>query len=90
MLDAFSTIASGRKLLVLVHEQKARLSDRPARVLFAEDTVVNAIAAVATIISSPLSKMIFNTYMTVNKPRYPIRVFTSEAKTIDWLKGFAG
>lgn len=42
--------------------------------------------AFAILIDSPLSRIIGNFFMGLNKPRVPVKLFTSEQKAIAWCK----
>lgn len=44
--------------------------------------------AVATIVGSPLSKTLGNLYLKLNKPIFPIQLFTHESEAINWLQNY--
>jgi len=44
--------------------------------------------ASALLISSPLSRVLGNLYLGINKPIHPVKLFVSEDEAIKWLKGF--
>jgi hypothetical protein len=44
------------------------------------------VSAFAIIIQSPLSRVIGNFFMGLNKPRVPARLFKSEKEAVKWLK----
>ena len=44
--------------------------------------------ATALLVSSPVSRVIANLFIGLNKPVYPTRLFTSEAEAVAWLHGF--
>lgn len=46
------------------------------------------ISAIAILIESPVERMIVNTYMNVNKPDKPTRMFTDENRALKWLSKF--
>ncbi len=39
---------------------------------------------------APLSRAIGNIFMGLNKPDFPLRLFTSDAEALAWLTGFLG
>lgn len=43
-------------------------------------------SAVALLIGSPVSRVIGSFFLGLNKPDYPLKLFTSEDKAIEWLK----
>lgn len=40
----------------------------------------------AALVSSPLSRILVNTYQILNKPLIPSQAFTNEEKALKWLK----
>ena len=68
-----------RNLKSVTREARAYLSGKEAAALT---------FACALIIGSPVSRVIGNFFLGLNKPAYPTRLFTSEEKAIEWVKGF--
>jgi hypothetical protein len=59
---------------------------RPARLELARrDDLVSAVALVA---GTPLSRMMGNFFLGVNKPPYPTRLLDSETPALAWLQAF--
>lgn len=46
------------------------------------------VSASAILTSSPVSKMIGNFFIAVNKPKNPTRIFTSKENALEWLEQF--
>lgn len=46
------------------------------------------VTAGALITRSAVSKMIGNMFLTIDKPPVPVKLFTSELKAREWLKGY--
>ena len=62
-----------------------RFEDRePARLEFARRD--DLVSALALIVGSPLSRIIGNFFLSVNKPLYPARLFDNEASGLAWLQ----
>ncbi|MFC1862542.1 hypothetical protein ACFL1Z_01130 [Thermodesulfobacteriota bacterium] len=59
--------------------------DRESRKFFSE---LENNLAVALLVGSPLSKIIGNFFIGLNKASLPLKLFTSEDEAIRWLKGF--
>lgn len=78
-------ISSGKKHPLLVDIRRVKSIDRVARREFASGTNVTALAL---LIASPVSKVIGNVFVGLNKVAVPVRLFTSEAEATQWLKGF--
>ncbi len=45
-------------------------------------------SALALLVESPLSKVVGNLILGLNKSSYPIKIFTSLEKAVEWLKQF--
>ena len=95
-LDAAQLIlAYGRSLVdhpvpVLVHMGAIRRVTREARAFFASDDYTQLAAQSALLVSSPVSRVISNFFIGLNKPLYPLRLFTDEASAVAWLREFLG
>lgn len=81
-------LIKGRKCPLLVDISKVLSLDRDARKYYAEAGEKENISAVALLVGPPLSKVIGNFFIGLNRGVAPLRLFTSEARAIEWLKGF--
>jgi len=95
LVDAKETVAAQRALVgpddkatVLVDMRGINASDADARKHFATPEVERGNAAVALVVDSPVSKVIGNFFIGLDKPACPTKLFTSEPDAIDWLRGF--
>lgn len=80
-------LSKGKKIPVLVDTRKIKFIDRKAREYITKEGV-NVALSLALLIDSPLSRMIGNFFLGINRPSYPVKLFTSETKALEWLKGF--
>ena len=87
-IAAIGKIGRGKGVPILVDFTNLKSQDREARTYFAGEETTKAVSACALLISSPLSRVIGNFYMGLNKPITPTKLFTSEAEAIEWLKGY--
>jgi len=87
-IAAIGRIGRGKGLPVLVDFKNLKSQDRGARTYFAGKETAEAVTACAILISSPLSRVIGNFYMGLNKPVAPTKLFTSESDAIEWLKAY--
>lgn len=55
--------------------------------LKSDEAMVFALAA-ALHVSNPLSKFLGNLFITVDKPKKPIKMFNAESKALNWLKKY--
>jgi hypothetical protein len=81
-------VAEGKKIVGLVDARNVKSATREARKFAARDETKTSRAAIAILVGSPLSRVIGNFFISIDKPPYPTRPFTSETEAIEWLKGF--
>lgn len=87
-IDEMTKLTDGRRSLLLVDIHDAGQQDRAARMEFVRGG--DLVLAVALLVSTPLSRMMGNFFLTVSKPMAPTRLFDDEAAAVAWLKEFAG
>ena len=79
--------AGGRRpLLVDLRQVKTQTAEARAYLAGAEGLRVSQ--AVGLLIGSPVSRVVGNLYLGLNKPTIPTRLFTSEEEAQAWLRGF--
>ena len=83
--DAVNTFYEGIKFPLLVDTREIRSITRDARQHFTTNDSESSINSLALLIKSPVSKVIANFFMSVNKPNVPAKIFNSEEKAVDWL-----
>ena len=62
--------------------------DKQCRDYYASDDYVRAYKACAILIGNEVSRIIGNFFMGFNKPKKTTKLFTDEAKAVEWLKTF--
>jgi hypothetical protein len=62
-------------------------STREARQHHAGDGI-NLGPACAILVGSPISSIIGNFFLKINRPNIPVKIFHSEPSAVVWLKGF--
>jgi len=87
-LEHSRRLCAGKRHPVLVDLTNCKALRREARAYYAGEEAANPGLAVVLLIGSPLARVIGNFYMEFHKPVFPVRLFTSEAQAITWLKGF--
>lgn len=85
---AVNALSNGNTFPLLIDSRNIRSISKEARDFFSMNNRDSCIVAFAIIIDSPLSKIIGNFFMGLNKPRVPARLFTGEKEAIKWLKEF--
>jgi hypothetical protein len=82
-------VSRGEKRPLLLDISNIKSMDRDARIYYANsEKREGAEKAVALLIKSPLSRMIGNLFLGLNKSTLPTRLFTDENKALEWLKNF--
>lgn len=85
-IDAMTEITGGRPAPLLVDATLAGPQDRAARMEFIRRHEV--VSAVALIVGNPLSRMMGNFFINVNRPKAPTRLFEDESSALAWLTEF--
>lgn len=85
---AVNALSEGDSFPLLIDSRNIRSISKEARDFFSMNNRESAVVAFAIIIDSPLSRIIGNFFMGLNKPRVPARLFTGEKEAIKWLKEF--
>ena len=87
-IDEMTKLTDGRRSLLLVDIHDAGQQDRAARMAFVRGG--DLVLAVALLVSTPLSRMMGNFFLTVSKPTTPTRLFDDEAAAVAWFKEIVG
>ncbi len=78
--------AGRRPLLVDLREVRTQTAE--ARAYLAGPEGLRVSQAVGLLIGSPVSRVVDNLYLGLNKPAIPTRLFTSEEEAQAWLRSF--
>ena len=84
--DGLTLTAAPRPCLVLMQDV-ARV-ERKARDFFSSEQYLTLASQTALVVGSPISRVIGNFFVGLNRPRYPLRIFDDPRKAIEWLRGF--
>ncbi len=87
-IRAISEVCGGKQTPALVDMTDLVEMEREVRLFFAGEETARVETAAALLINSPVARAIGNFFMGFNKPILPVRLFTSEAEALAWLKGF--
>ena len=74
---------------MLIDMRLIKSISREARVYYANERTASIQRATALLINSPVSRVIANFFMGLNRPLSPTRMFTDEAEAIRWLQTFS-
>jgi hypothetical protein len=86
--EAMAKVTGGRRAPLVVDMRDTGPQDRQTRAEWARPT--GLLSAVALIVGSPLSRIMGNLFLRMNKPAFPVQLFDNEESAIAWLKGFVG
>ncbi len=85
---AVNSLSTGQNFPLLVDAREIRSITKEARDLFSLNNRSSYVNSFAIIIGSPLSRIIGNFFMGLNKPRVPVKLFNSEQEALVWLKKY--
>ncbi|MCK4765615.1 MAG: STAS/SEC14 domain-containing protein [Candidatus Aminicenantes bacterium] len=78
----------GEKIPIFLDARGTKSITREARSFGDDEKSTEVTKAVAFLIGNPVSRVIGNFFLGLNKPPFPFKMFTSEEKAIRWLKEF--
>jgi hypothetical protein len=87
-LKVISEIADGNPIPILVYLINVKSIPRECRELYASEGTAKIISGAALLIGSPVSRVIGSFFLGLNKPRVPVKLFTSKSDAIKWLLKF--
>jgi hypothetical protein len=85
---AVNSLAIGKTYPLLVDSRSIRSITKEARDLFSIKNRTSNVIAFAILINSPLSRVVGNFFMGLNKPSVPARLFHTEKEALKWLKQY--
>ncbi len=91
-IDAYERVRNRlgkEKTRVLVDMREIKGVSRDAREYYANERTASIQRATALVIKSPLSRVIANFFMGLNRPLTPTRMFTDVDEAIEWLQSFS-
>lgn len=81
-------IFGDEKRPVFIDISRIKSASRGAREYFAGSEASKRTTVMAILVGSSTSRVIGNFFLGLNKPKYPIKLFCSEKKALDWLKSY--
>jgi len=77
-----------KPVVALIYNQGVMKMDKKAREHLASDEGIEGIIAAAFVIGSPFTSFMANFFVSVNKPKMPVRIFTNAKDALKWLDKF--
>lgn len=85
-LEIAQGLFKGRKRLSIVEISAVSYMDKEARDLFSGPSTVPHIQAMALVANNPVSRVIGNFFIGINRPSFPVKLFESTTEAKKWLK----
>lgn len=83
---AVNSYFTDKKYPLLVDARQVKSMEKEARSYFSTNGRTTKINSMAIMVKSPLSRIIGNFFMGLNKPEVPARLFDEEDLAVEWLK----
>lgn len=83
--DAVNSFYFGEKFPLIIDARGIKNITREARVQFSTNGRESYVSYFALIIGSPISRVVGNFFVSINKPKVPTRLFENEKKALRWL-----
>lgn len=83
---AVNGLLGPQKFALIVDTRKIKAITKEARDYFSLNGRESRVIAFAILIDSPLSRIIGNFFMGLNKPRVPVKLFNIETKAVAWCQ----
>lgn len=88
IMEESMKLSGGKNIPVLGDLSEVKSISRRAREYLSGEEATKIASSLAVLAGSPVSKVIGNFLIGLNKPSYPVKLFTSKEKAIKWLKKF--
>ena len=85
---AVNSFYTGKKYPLLIDSRNIKSITKEARDHFSIQNRDTNITSFAVLIYSPLSRIIGNFFMGLNKPNIPAKLFNNEKDAIEWLQQY--
>ncbi|HXB40311.1 MAG TPA: STAS/SEC14 domain-containing protein [Bacteroidia bacterium] len=86
--EAVFSLFKDKKFPLLIDSRYIKYITKEARDHFSINNRETVIICFGILIDSPLSRVIGNFFMGLNKPSVPAKLFTNEEEALKWLKKF--
>ncbi len=87
-VEAVTKMVDGVHSLVFIDVRTVSTIDRDSRQYFVGDEAGEVTSATALLVDSPMSRVIGNFFIGLNRSEWPVRMFSGESQAMVWLEGF--
>ena len=88
IMEISMLLSNGKKIPVLADMKNIKTMSRDSRAYLSGEDAKKTALALALVTKTPLSKIIGNFPLGLNKPSYPIKMFNSDMEAKEWLESF--
>jgi hypothetical protein len=81
-------LCDGKSYPMLADGRTIKSFERNARSYLSKGDAIRGLTAGAFIIKNQIEKFMGNAFFTINKPKVPAKLFTSEEEALKWLQYF--
>lgn len=87
-VDAVAKVVGGVHSPIFTDIRPISTIDRDSRQYFVGDEAGEVTSATALLVGSPISRVIGNFFIGLNRSQWPVRMFSEESEAMVWLEGF--
>jgi hypothetical protein len=87
-IENIRKLSKGKRMPCVVDITRIKSVSREAREYYASEDSYDVFTAVALLVNSPLTLVLANFFLGINKPIMPVKIFTSEERALKWLKNY--
>ncbi len=87
-VDAVAKVVGGVHSPIFTDIRQISTIDRDSRQYFVGDEAGEVTSATALLVGSPISRVIGNFFIGLNRSQWPVRMFSEESEAMVWLEGF--
>ena len=87
-VEAVTKMVDGVHSPVFIDVRTVSTIDRHSRQYFVGDEAGEVTSATALLVDSPISRVIGNFFIGLNRSEWPVRMFSGESEAMVWLEGF--
>ena len=87
-VEAVAKVVGGVHSPIFTDIRPISTIDRDSRQYFVGDEAAEVTSATALLVDSPISRVIGNFFIGLNRSRWPVHMFSEESEAMVWLEGF--
>ena len=87
-MEMVDKLRQGKKRPLFIDIRAAMSTDAEGRRYYSRTELAENFSAGAFIVGSPLSRVIGSLFMGISKPPFPVKLFDSPEKALEWLRDF--